>query len=95
MNSSKQYLEEGKLTFQKKISSLVVEHSIPKELIINVDQIPLSHFTRNIYTWDLRGAKTVPVKGIDDKRQITTIFYISISGKVLPIQVIFSGNTKR
>ena len=35
---SKQFLLEEKLTFQKKISSVIFEHDIPKELIINLDQ---------------------------------------------------------
>ena len=68
---SNQFLEEEKLTIQKKMSSLVVEHSIPKELIVNLDQILLSYVTSGKYTYDTRGAKTVPVKDIDGKRQIT------------------------
>ena len=32
---SKQFLLEEKLTFQKKISSVIFEHDIPKELIID------------------------------------------------------------
>ena len=34
----KQFLLEEKLTFQKKISGVIFEHDIPKELIINLDQ---------------------------------------------------------
>ena len=33
---SKQFLVEEKLTFQKKISGVIFEHDIPKELIINL-----------------------------------------------------------
>ena len=32
---------------------------------------------------------------LDDKRQITATFIISMSGKFLPIQVIYEGKTKR
>ena len=39
--------------------------------------------------------KTVPIKGIDDKRQITATFAISLSGEFFPIQVIYEGKTKR
>ena len=39
---SKQFLLEEELTFQKKISGVIFEHDIPKELIINLDQTPLS-----------------------------------------------------
>ena len=70
---SNQFLEEEKLTFQKNISSFVVEHSIPKELIINLDQTSLSYVTPGKYIFDLKGVKTIPVNG-------TVPFSISISG---------------
>ena len=38
--------------------------------------------------------KTVPIKDIDDNRQITATFAISMSGEFLPIQVIYEGKTK-
>ena len=40
---SKQFLLEEKLTFQKRIASIIEEHDIPKELILNLDQTPLSY----------------------------------------------------
>ena len=40
---SKQFLLEEELTFQKKISGIIFEHDIPKELIINLDQTLLSY----------------------------------------------------
>ena len=92
---SKQFLLEEKFTFQKKISGVIFEHDIPKELIINLDQTPLSYVSPGKYTFDVKGVKTVQIKGIDDKRQITATFVISMSGKFLPIQVIYEGKTKR
>ena len=47
---SKQFLEKEKLIFQKKCSSLVVEHSVPKGLVINLDQILLCYFSPGKYT---------------------------------------------
>ena len=92
---SKQFLLEEKLTFQKKISGVIFEHDISKELIINLDQTPLSYVSPGKYTFDIKGVKTIPIKGIDDKRQITATFAISMSGEFLPIQVIYEGKTKR
>ena len=40
---SKEFFLEEKLTFQKKISGVSFEHGIPKELIINLNQTPLSY----------------------------------------------------
>ena len=74
---SKQFLLEEKLTFQKKISGVIFEHDIPKELIINLDQTPLSYVIPGKYTFDVKGVKTVPIKGIDDKQQMTATFTIS------------------
>lgn len=38
-------LKKEKLTFQRKIPELVNWHKIPKELIINFHQVPLSYVT--------------------------------------------------
>ena len=91
----KQFLLEEKLTFQKKISGVTFEHDIPKELIINLDETPLSYVSPGKYTFDVKCVKTVPIKGMDDKQQITPTFPISMSGEFLPIQVIYEGKTKR
>ena len=92
---SKEFLLEEKLTFQKKNSGVTFEHDISKELIINLDQTPPYYVSPGKYTFDVKGVKTVPIEGIDGKRQITATFAISMSGEFLPIQVIFEGKTKR
>ena len=92
---SKQFLLEEDLTLQKNISGVIVEHGIPEKLIINLDQTTLSYVSPGKCTFDVKGVKTVPIKGIDDKRQITATFAISMSGEFLPIQVIYEGKTKR
>ena len=37
----------------------------------------------------------MPIRGVDDKRQITGTFAVTITGKLLPIQLIYTGKTKR
>ena len=64
---SKQFPQRGKTNISGKSSSLVVKHSILKGLIINLDQTPLPCVTPSKYTFDVLSAKTVPVKGTDDK----------------------------
>ena len=85
---------EEKLTSQKKISGVIFEHDIPEELIINLEQTPLSYIRPGKYTFDVKGVKTVPIKGIDGKRQITATFAISMSGEFLPIKVIYRAKLK-
>ena len=92
---SEQFLLEEKLTFQRQISTVINDHDIPKDLIVNLDQIPLSYVCPGKYTFNSKGAKTVPIKGIDDKRQITATFVISMTDEFFPIQLIYKGKTKR
>ena len=80
---SKQFLLEEKITFQKKISGVIFEHNIPKELIINLGQTPPSYVSSGKYTSDVKGVKIVPIKGIDDKRQINATFAIYMSREFL------------
>ena len=40
---SPQFVAEEKFTFQREIASAVYNNDIPKELIINLDQTPLSY----------------------------------------------------
>ena len=91
----KQFLLEEKLTFQRCIASIIEEHDIMKELILNLDQTPLSYVSPGKYTFTPKGAKSVPIKGIDDKRQITATFTVSMTGKFLPIRLMYKGKTPR
>ena len=58
-------------------------------------QTPFSYVSLGKYTFDLKGSKTVLIKGIDDKRQITATFTVTTSGSSLPNQLICSSKTKR
>lgn len=40
-----------------------------------------------------RGEKSVPIKGLTDKRNITLTFVVSLSGEMLPFQIIYGGKT--
>ena len=60
-----------------------------------MDQTPLSYVSPGKYTFDVKVVKTVPIRGTDDKRQITSPFAISMPGEFLPIQVIYEGKTTR
>ena len=92
---SKQFLLEEKLTFQRRITSIIEEHEILKELILNLDQTSLSYVSPGTYTFNPKGATIVPIKGIDVKRQIAATFTVSMTGKVLPIQLIYKGKMPR
>ena len=92
---SQQFLDEEKLTFQRNISTIVEDHDIPKDLILNLYQTPLSYVSPGKYIFNPKGAKTIPIKGVDGKRQITATFSSSMTGSFLPIQLIYEGKTRR
>ena len=82
------FLEEEKFTFQRAISKFVFDHDIPLELVLKLDQTPLPYVSLGKYTFDLKGSKTVPIKDVDDKRQITDTFTVAASGSFLPVQLM-------
>lgn len=95
VDPSPQFLAEEKFTFQKAISTAVFEHDIPPSLVVNLDQTPLSYVSPGKYTFSFNGAKNVPIKGVDDKRQLTGTFAVSLTGECFPMQLIYTGKTKR
>ena len=83
---SQQFISEEKLTFQKKISGANFYYDIPTESIVNLDQTPLSYVSPGKYAFQVKGVETVPIKGIDKKRQITAIFAVSLSKEFFPFK---------
>ena len=46
-------------------------YSIPAELVLNADQTPSSYVSVGKQTMATHGARSVPIKGLTDKRNIT------------------------
>ena len=92
---SKKFLEEEKFTFQGKILNFILDHDVPSALVLNLDQIPLSYVSPGKYTFSSKGSRSVPIKGFDDKKQITATFVVSAPGSFLPIHLIYQGKSKR
>ena len=89
------FLEGKKITFQGAVSKFVSDYDIPLELVLTLAQTPLSYVSPGKDTFDSKGSKTGPIKGVNDKCQITATFSVTASGSFLPIQLIYSGKTKR
>jgi hypothetical protein len=87
--------EENKNQFILDIQGCAVMENIPKELIINWDHTGINYVPVSSWTLEKQGAKRVEIAGADDKRQITVVFGNTMSGDFLPVQVIYSGKTKR
>ena len=71
----------------------IKEHNIPPEFVLNADQTPSSYVSVGKSTMAARGGKSVPIKGLTDKRNITLTFVLSLSGEFLLMQIIYGGKT--
>ena len=83
--------EECRIQFLHDIDKAVKEFSIPPKLILNSDQTLSSYVSVGRSTMSSSRAKTVPIKGLTDKCNITLNFVISLAGEFLPMQIIYSG----
>ena len=88
-------LMEEKYSYQRDIAQAVFDHQIPKRLVFNLDQTPLNYISPGKYSFAPGGSKHVPIKGVDDKRQITATFAVNAAGEFFPMQLIYQGKTKR
>ena len=78
-----------------RLTWLINHFHIPESLVLNADQTGIVYIATGSKTWHEKGSKQVPIIGNDEKRQFTLMPTISASGKVLPSQVIFNGDSDR
>lgn len=86
---------ESSVMYLQDISEKMKKFSIPPELVLNADQTPSNYVPVGTMTMSKRGEKSVPVKGLSDKRNITLTFAVTLSGEFLPMQIIYQGKTDR
>ena len=82
-------------TYLHQISGIVAVHKIPPEMVVNWDQSGISIVPTCNWTMEQEGASRVEIAGLNDKRQITVTFAASLSGDLLPPQVLYQGKTER
>ena len=66
---------------------------IPPALILNWDHTGLKYVPVSSWTMAKEGSKRVEISQIDDKRQITALFTVSLDRSFLPIQLIYCGKS--
>ena len=84
---------ETRTQYLHDIVHTVVSHSIPNELIINADQTPSKYVPTANVTMADKNSKHVARKGANDKGGITVTLGESLSGEILPMQLIYKGKT--
>ena len=76
------------------INGTVEMEEIPQDLILNWDQTAIHYVPVSSWTMAKEGCKKISIAGADDKRQITAVFAATMSGKLLPPQLVYQGKTK-
>ena len=84
---------ESRFEYLSSILETVEQYAIPPQLIFNADQTSCSYVSVGKMTMAKKGDKSIPIKGLTDKRNITLTFVVSFTGEFLPMQIIDSGKT--
>ena len=87
--------EEVRTQLHNDIASAVLKYNIPDEIILNIDQTPSKLVPTGNVTMAETGSKHVSRKGRNDKRGITVTLSETITGKIFPSQLIYTGKTAR
>ena len=88
-------LKEAKLGFQREVKTLQTEFSVPEDLILDFDQTPLTSVCSLSHTLQQKGSTSLPLIGKGKNKQITGTFTVTMTGEVLPMQLIYEGKTPR
>lgn len=87
--------ERRKEQYLLDIRTEVITNDIPPSLIINWDQTAIHLVPVSEWTMHKQGAKSIPISGLDDKREITVLLAVTLAGEYLPPQILFQGKTER
>ncbi|KAF9642099.1 hypothetical protein BDM02DRAFT_3106047 [Thelephora ganbajun] len=71
----------------------IADHDIPDSCVVNGDQTGSTFTQSGRSTYVETGTNQVTIVGKEDKRAFTIMVGISMSGEVLPFQVIYVGST--
>lgn len=89
-----QDFEGVKIGFLERIVA-AVKNSIPQALVINLDETGLKLVPVSSWTLEQQGTAKIKVAGVDDKREITAVVAASMTGDLLPLQLLYTGVTER
>ena len=87
--------DKQKSDYLDTISTIVEDNDIPDSMIVNFDQTGVNIVPSSEWTMELKGEKQVSVAGLGDKRQITLVLGCTLSGELLPPQLIYQGKTEK
>ena len=87
--------KEVKAKFHSRVQEVTGKHQVLPQIIINWDQTGINVVPASTWTMEEQGSKRVPIAGFGDKRQITITVGVSMSGEMLPLQILYAGKSER
>ena len=91
---SEQEFLAAKAAYLGKIKRVVTDCKIPPQLIMNWDQSGVNVVPSSQWTLAPSGSTRVEIAGFGDKRQITLTIAGTLSGYILPFQILYEGKTE-
>ena len=85
--------KECRMEYLRGIKDKIKKYNIPPQLVLNADQTPSNYISVGKTTMAKSGSKSIPIKGLTDKRSITLTFVVTLAGDFLPLQIIYKGKT--
>ena len=86
--------KEVKAKFLARVRKVAHQHQVIPQLIINWDQTGLHVVPAPTWTMEEEGSTRVPIVGLGEKWQITATVAVSMSGEMLPMQILYAGKTE-
>ena len=84
-----------KAKYLERIKAKVKQFNIPPQLIINIGETGVPIVPVSQWTLEETGSTSVPITGLDDKRQITALLACTVCGDLLDPQLLYQGTTER
>ena len=86
--------EKQKEQYLSDIRTEVIMNDIPPSLIINWDQTAIHLVPVSGWTVNMQGEKSIPIAGLDDKREVMVVLAVTMAGEYFPPQILYQGKTE-
>ena len=77
------------------IDKVIKDYNIPLSMVLTFDQTGIKMVPVSDWTLEVQGSKQIDTIGLEDKREITVLLAISLTGELISPQVIYAGKTPR
>ena len=69
-------------------------NDIPPSLVISWDQTAIHLVPVSGWTMNREGEKSIPISGLNNKREITVVLAATLAGEYLPPHLLYQGKTE-